>query len=225
MNVTPIGYFKSPLEQKFGVPRQPGLAKTLCGCVQLCAPYAREEALKGLEEFSHLWLIFGFHLNDRSSGLEVEPLRLTVRPPRLGGNERVGVFASRSPFRPNPIGLSVVKIERVDASEGVIEVSGADLVDGTPIYDIKPYVAYSDSVPDAVSGFVDKTAWNVLKVEFPDGFEGGFSELELRQLREILSLDPRPKYQDDPDRVYGLTFAGRDVHFRVEGNTVFVLNY
>lgn len=219
MNIEPIGCFSSPLPEKFGVPRQPGLAKSLIGEVRLNAPFAREEALKGLEEFSHLWIIFGFHLN--SQGPE-EKKSLTVRPPRLGGNERVGVFASRSPFRPNPLGLSVVKIESVDAQNGIITVSGADLADGTPIYDIKPYVTYSDSIPDAVSGFVDKTSWQPLNVVFPEGWQPGLSEQELGQLSEILSLDPRPHYQNEPERIYGLTFAGRNIHFRVEGDTVYV---
>ena len=162
MQIEPVAYFRSPLSEKFGLPRQAGLAESLRGTVVLEPAFRAPEALRGLDGFEYLWLIWGFHLNreDAAEGL-------TVRPPRLGGNERVGVFASRSPYRPNPLGLSSVRIESIDAEAGEIRVLGADLADGTPIYDIKPYVEYADSHPGVRSGFVDDTAWQPLKVVFP----------------------------------------------------------
>ena len=174
MEINPIASFKSPISGKFGVPRQSGLAPSLEGEVHLLAPYNRAEALRGLEGFERIWLIWGFSLNPDSGSM-------TVRPPRLGGNERVGVFASRSPFRPNGLGLSCVKIAGVDAGQGIIRVLGADLADGTPIYDIKPYVPYTDSHSASSAGFVDASEWKRLKVIFadallPDGKEAPFSE-------------------------------------------------
>ena len=142
-------------------------------------------------------------------------LKSHVRPPRLGGNERVGVFASRSPFRPNPLGLSCVRIDSIDADKGIIHVLGADLADGTPVYDIKPYVAYADCHPDARSGFVDGNNWSPLEVVVPDTLSAGLSDDELQALRQLLSCDPRPQYLEDPEREYGLTFAGRNVRFKV----------
>ena len=207
------------------MPRQSGLAGSLECEIELLAPYNREEALRGLEGFDYIWLIWEFSLNGEGDGL-------TVRPPRLGGNTRVGVFASRSPFRPNRLGLSSVRIAGIDAARGVIRVMGADLVDGTPIYDIKPYVPYSDSHPDARGGFTDSSDWKPLQVEFADsviadhrwhGFaEGQLSASEIEALCEILSQDPRPQYQDDPDREYGLTFAGHNVRFKVAGDVLTV---
>jgi len=208
MDIRPIAFFRSPVEGKFGVPRQSGLAPGLRGEVRLVAPYDNPDALRGLEGFDFIWLIWEFSLNGPSGNL-------TVRPPRLGGNERVGVFASRSPFRPNPLGLSCVRIESIDADKGVICVLGADLADGTPVYDIKPYVVYADCHPDARSGFVDGNSWVTLDVEVPDALAAGLPEDELPALRQLLSCDPRPRYLDDPDREYGLTFAGRNVRFKV----------
>ena len=221
MEINPIASFKSPISGKFGVPRQSGLAPSLEGEVHLLAPYKRPEALRGLEGFERIWLIWGFSLNPDSGSM-------TVRPPRLGGNERVGVFASRSPFRPNGLGLSCVKIAAVDAGQGIIRVLGADLADGTPIYDIKPYVPYTDSHPASSAGFVDASEWKRLKVIFadallPDGKEAPFSEGQMRVLEEILAQDPRPQYQDDPSREYGLIFAGRNIRFRVEDNVLTVI--
>lgn len=219
MNITPIAYFHSPLTSKFGIPRQSGVAEELVGTIVLEPEYRRDEAVRGLEAFDYLWLIWEFSANPH------EQQGLTVRPPRLGGNERIGVFASRSPFRPNRLGLSCVRIEKVEigADGPVIHVKGADLMDGTPIYDIKPYVAYADSHPEARSGFVDKTEWKPLQVVIPQEISCLFSEEELKGLKQVLSQDPRPRYHDDAERVYGMPFAGRDVRFRVGDGVVTIV--
>ena len=221
MNISPIAYFHSPLTSKFGIPRQSGLAATLPGYIVFTPDFRREEAVRGIDDFDFLWLIWGFSANPPPTGGG-----LTVRPPRLGGNERVGVFASRSPFRPNRLGLSCVRLDRVELTpdEGpVIHVLGADLMDGTPIYDIKPYVAYADAHPGARSGFVDRHEWQPLRVEVPDDVAGLFTASDLRALCDVLAQDPRPRYHDDPSRVYGMPFAGRDVKFRVADGTVHVV--
>ena len=212
MEIKPVAYFKSPVGGKFGLPRQAGIAHSLPGRIVLEREFRSPDSLRGLDGFDYLWLIWGFSLN-RPANLR----HLTVRPPRLGGNERVGVFASRSPFRPNPLGLSSVRISSVDYDSGVIEVLGADLADGTPIYDIKPYVEYADSHEGVRSGFTDSRSWNTLKVAFPERAELIFSSSELEALRELLAEDPRPQYHDDPHRVYGLSYLGRDIRFRVDG--------
>lgn len=220
MEIQTIARFHSPLTSKFGIPRQGGLAKELSGQIVFEPSYRRAEAVRGLECFSHLWLIWGFSANKH------EASGLTVRPPRLGGNERIGVFASRSPFRPNGLGLTCVTIEKIEihpVNGPVIHVKGADLMDGTPIYDIKPYVGYADSHPEAKSGFVDDVEWQPLEVEIPDGLANKLSEKELKEIREILSFDPRPQYHDDASRVYGMPYNGRDVRFRVEGHRLFVV--
>lgn len=218
MEIKPIAFFRSPLPEKFGLPRQAGLAGSLQGTVVLEPEYRSPDALRGLEGFDYLWLIWDFHLN-RETASE----GLTVRPPRLGGNERIGVFASRSPYRPNRLGLSSVRIESVDAARGEIHVLGADLADGTPIYDIKPYVAYADSHPGARSGFVDGKEWKPLQVSLPREFFPCFTPDAIDGLFEILAQDPRPQYQDDPERVYGLLFEGRNVRFRVVDGVVTVV--
>lgn len=216
MEIKPIAYFRSPVKEKFGLPRQAGLAPDLMGQVVLESDYNASEALRGLEGFDYIWLLWGFNLNRSVSHSS------TVRPPRLGGNERIGVFASRSPFRPNPIGLSSVRIEGINGA--VITVSGADLADGSPIYDIKPYIPYTDSHPDARDGFVGEKAWKSLEVSFPENLdEWGLSEQDILALREILEQDPRPQYQNDPDRIYGLSFAGRNIRFSVNEGTLAVL--
>ena len=220
MNIAPIAYFHSPVSGKFGLPRQSGLAASLEGEVELLPPFNREEALRGLDGFDYLWLIWEFSLNDTGDTSS----QLTVRPPRLGGNVRVGVFASRSPFRPNRLGLSCIRIAGIDAGRGVIRVLGADLADGTPIFDIKPYVPYADSHPEARGGFTDSKDWKPLKVEFPEAvLQAGFTQTELEALREMLAQDPRPQYQDDTHREYGLTFKGRNVRFRVADGVLTVL--
>ena len=218
MELKPIAFFRAPVTEKFGLPRQAGLAESLRGTIVFDADFRAPEAVRGLEDFDYLWLIWGFHLN-RETASE----GLTVRPPRLGGNERVGVFASRSPYRPNPLGLSSVRIERVDPAAGEIHVLGADLADGTPIYDIKPYLAYADCHPGARSGFVDGKEWKPLQVVLP---REAFHKLEadaVDGLLEILAQDPRPQYQDDPERIYGLLYEGRNIRFRVKDGTLTVI--
>jgi len=217
MNIEPIAFFRSPLTSKFGIPRQSGIATELRGHIEFEPLFRHPEAVRGLETFSHLWLIWEFSANDH------EAVGLTVRPPRLGGNERVGVFASRSPFRPNRLGLSAVEIERIDSRVPIIYIKGADLMDGTPIYDIKPYVAYADAHPEARSGFVDDTAWTSLKVEIPEEFTHFFQEETLKALRQVLAQDPRPRYHDHPTRIYGMPFGGYDVRFCVRDGVVRVV--
>jgi tRNA-Thr(GGU) m(6)t(6)A37 methyltransferase TsaA len=220
MQIEPIARFRSPLTTKFGIPRQGGLARSLSGRIVFEPPYRHDEAVRGLEQFSHLWIIWEFSANPHQA------VGLTVRPPRLGGNERVGVFASRSPFRPNPLGLTCAQIVRVEHDPvlgPVIHVSGADLMDGTPIYDIKPYVRYADCHPEARSGFVDQKEWQPLEVIMADEWAALFSPEEQQALREVLSLDPRPRYHDDPHRIYGMPFASHDVRFRVNDKTVEVV--
>ena len=214
-----IAHIHTEFPTKFGIPRQSGIIKTLQGTIVFEPEYRNPEAFRGLEEFSHLWLIWEFSEAKRDTWSP------TVRPPRLGGNARKGVFATRSPFRPNPIGLSSVKLERVeiDAKFGpVLYVSGADLMDGTPIFDIKPYIVYTDSHPDAVSGFASKPANYLLEVDFPEELRLGIPETQQESLMAILAHDPRPQYQDNPDRVYGMTFGDHEVKFRVDGNKVTV---
>lgn len=215
MEIKPVAIFKSPLPEKFGIPRQAGLATALRGQVVFEPDFRAPEALRGLDGFDYIWLIWGFSLNHETSGNH-----LTVRPPRLGGNERIGVFATRSPFRPNPLGLSSVRIESVDPQHGIINVLGADLADGTPIYDIKPYVTYTDSHEGAASGFVDSNSWESLNVEIPEGLAAQFSAEELEALRQILAEDPRPRYHDSAEKKYGLLFAGRTVKFKVKQNNL-----
>ena len=221
--ITPIAHFRSPFTSKFGIPRQSGLVEELRGRIVFEPEYRREEALKGIEDFDYLWLIWGFNANEgardprnegaKSSQNDSPTKNLTVRPPRLGGNERIGVFASRSPFRPNGLGLSSVRLSRV--IDGEIEVLGADLMDGTPIYDIKPYIAYADSHPDARGGFTDNRQWKELKVVFEDSTKQLFTNEQLQTLSKVLALDPRPHYHHDDQRIYGMPFAGFDIRFRV----------
>lgn len=217
MEIKPIAFFRSPLREKFGTPRQAGLVPDLPGSVEFCDGY-EPAMLDGLEGFDYIWLIWGFSLNNPDASVSSK-----VRPPRLGGNDKMGVFATRSPYRPNPLGLSSVRISSIDASAGCISVLGADLVDGTPIYDIKPYVAYADSHPDARSGFVDTTQWQMLDVVIPDTLAMHFTPEELTGLRQVLAQDPRPPYHDDDNRVYGMPFVGRDVRFRVADGVLSVV--
>lgn len=221
MEIKPIAFFHSSLTSKFGIPRQSGLANELQGQIVFEPEYQREEAVRGLEQFDYLWLIWEFSANPH------EQQGLTVRPPRLGGNERVGVFASRSPFRPNRLGLSCVYINKVEMTRDkgpVIHVKGADLMDGTPIYDIKPYVTYADSHADARSGFVDEKEWHPLQVVMTDECQRCFSAEELAGLCQVLAQDPRPRYHDDEERVYGMPFGGFDVRFKVKDDVLTVVN-
>ena len=219
MNIEPVAYYHSLLPTKFGVPRQSGLVPELTGKIVFVPEYRNADALRGIVGFDYLWLIWGFSLNARKEGAAWSPL---VRPPLLGGNEYMGVFATRSPFRPNPLGLSSVRLLRVeDGADGtVLLVGGADLVDGTPIYDIKPYVEYSDSHCGVRSGFVDSNKWQKLDVTFPVELRRAFSDKDFEALFKVLELDPRPQYHDDPERVYGMPFSGYDVRFKVSAEGV-----
>ena len=227
MEITPIAYIRSEFSEKFGIPRQSSLAGSLRGEIVLEKQFCNPESLRGLDGFTHLWLIWEFSANRGGRGWQP-----TVRPPRLGGNRYMGVFATRSPFRPNPLGLSCVEIERIDwdTPDGpVIIVKGADLMDGTPIYDIKPYIKYADSHPDALCGYVDTLDEKLLSVEIPDEVASCIADPDvLESLREVLSLDPRPAYHEDPQREYGMSFSGYNVRFRVddgmEDKTLYVLS-
>ena len=218
MEIKPIAYYRSQLPTKFGVPRQSGLVPELVGRILFEPKYANADALRGIEGFDYLWLIWEFSLNGKKEG-EWSPL---VRPPLLGGNEYVGVFATRSPFRPNPLGLSSVRLLGVeDGSDGLaLLVAGADLVDGTPIYDIKPYVEYADAHVGVRSGFVDEKRWQKVEVRFPTELRTCFSDKDFSALCKVLELDPRPQYHNDPERVYGMPFAERDVRFKVSSEGV-----
>ena len=205
---------------KFGIPRQSGIIASLQGKIVFEPEYCIPDAVRGLEDFSHIWLLWEFSeaVRDKWSP--------TVRPPRLGGNVRKGVFATRSPFRPNPIGLSSVRLEKVEIDPKlgpVLYVSGADLMDGTPIYDIKPYIAYTDSHPDAVSGFASTPAEFLLEVDFPEDLLNKLRPEQRKSLIEVLAHDPRPQYQDDPERVYGMEFGGMEVKFKVDGGLLTVV--
>ncbi len=206
-----IARIHNAYDEKFGVPRQSGLAEEVVSTVVFEEEFRVAEALRGIEDFSHLWLIWGF---DRA---EREGWSPTVRPPRLGGNKRVGVFATRSPFRPNAIGLSCVRLTEVGKTpEGlVLKVAGADLVNGTPIYDIKPYLPYTDCRPEATGGFTDKTEKRTVQVRFSDAAAGKLSPEERKALEAVLREDPRPAYQNTPEREYAFGFAGKQVRFRV----------
>ena len=218
MEIKPIAYYRSQLTTKFGVPRQSGLVPELVGRILFEPEYANADALRGIEGFDYLWLIWEFSLNGKREG-DWSPL---VRPPLLGGNEYVGVFATRSPFRPNALGLSSVRLLGVeDGSDGLaLVVAGADLVDGTPIYDIKPYVEYADAHVGVRSGFVDEKRWQKVEVRFPTELRTCFNDKDFSALCKVLELDPRPQYHNDPERVYGMPFAGRDVRFKVSSEGV-----
>ncbi len=213
MEIEPIAFIENDFTEKFGVPRQSGL----CGLpsrIVFEEKFADENALRGLEDFTHIWLIWEF------SEMKKGDFSPTVRPPRLGGNVRKGVFATRSPFRPNPLGLSVVKLESV--RRGEIIVTGADLMNGTPIFDIKPYLPYADSIPEASNGWSLSEREGRLSVDFPKELLRMIPESKRDGLLELLSQDPRPQYQSDPARVYTFSFGKREISFRVEGEQLFV---
>ena len=215
-----IAHIRSDFPTKFGLPRQSGLVSELRAEIVFEPEYRNPDALRGLDGFSHLWIIWEFSEAKRDNWSP------TVRPPRLGGNTRMGVFATRSPFRPNPIGLSCVEILEIrqDRELGpVIEVSGADLMDGTPIYDIKPYIPYADAHPDAKEGFTAQNQGYRLEVEIPESIQALFPKDKLDGLYGILAQDPRPSYQDDPERIYGFEYAGHEVKFRVNENKLSVV--
>ncbi len=216
-----IAKIHTDFPSKFGIPRQSGLVPELLAEIVFEPKYRDASALKGLEGFSHLWLLWKF------SESVCEDWRPTVRPPRLGGNKRIGVFATRSPFRPNPIGLSCVRLIEIkhNTERGVVlVVSGADLMDGTPIYDIKPYIPYTDNRPDAVGGFADDVFGDKLQVEIPDELAQMLTEDKLTALKAVLRNDPRPAYQNDESREYGFDFAGFSVKFVVKQDVLTVVS-
>lgn len=234
--IEPVAIFHSPFSSKFGIPRQSGLVDELTGRIVLEPKFRDPNALRSLSDFDYLWLIWGFSANEPKENQSINtqrstlhtphsilnsPFHPTVRPPRLGGNERIGVFASRSPFRPNGLGLSSVKL--IDIEKTDIIVGGADLMDGTPIYDIKPYLPYVDAHTEARGGFTDQRQWQKLDVVIPRSIRQRLSDKQASELSNVLSLDPRPHYQNDPNRIYGMPFGGHDVRFKVEGNILTIV--
>lgn len=218
MEIKPIAYFRSPLKSKFGVPRQSGIATQLTGSVVMCGKWGDAECVRGLEDFDYAWLVWGFSENVSAAK------HPTVRPPRLGGNRRMGVFATRSPFRPNNIGLSAVRILNITEKEPIeIIVSGADLIDGTPIYDIKPYLPQFDSHPEARGGFTSTNEWQRLDVVIPEDIRQRLGASTCEVLTQLLSEDPRPHYHDDPERIYGMPLDGFDVKFKVDGGVAMII--
>ncbi len=220
VSIQVIARMKSDFPSKFGIPRQSGLISELRSTIVFEPEFRNPDALRGIEEFSHLWLVWQFSEAVRSGWSP------TVRPPRLGGNTRMGVFATRSPFRPNNLGLSSVQLLGVEhtAQYGtVLHVGGADLMDGTPIFDIKPYIPYGDSHPEATGGFTDRADDFLLTVDFPDALLQKLPENKRQAALGVLSHDPRPSYQRDPERIYGLSFGGFDIRFQVKDSTLTVL--
>lgn len=220
-DIQPIAYMQSDFGGKFGIPRQSGLVDALRSTIVFQPEYRNADALRGIEGFSHLWIIWQF---SQAVGKEWSP---TVRPPRLGGNTRMGVFATRSPFRPNNLGLSCVTLLGVERTEDlgtVLHVGGADLLDGTPIFDIKPYIPYCDCHPDALGGFTQEVGDYLLQVDFPAELLGVLPEEKRDAAVGVLSHDPRPSYQQQPGRVYGMTFAGCNIRFTVEDGVLHVIS-
>lgn len=220
-DIQPIAYMQSDFGGKFGIPRQSGLVDALRSTIVFQPEYRNADALRGIEGFSHLWIIWQF---SQAVGKEWSP---TVRPPRLGGNTRMGVFATRSPFRPNNLGLSCVTLLGVERTEDlgtVLHVGGADLLDGTPIFDIKPYISYCDCHPDALGGFTQEAGDYLLQVDFPAELLGVLPEEKRDAAVGVLSHDPRPSYQQQPGRVYGMTFAGCNIRFTVEDGVLHVIS-
>ena len=219
LQIKVIAHIKSDFPEKFGIPRQSGLVPSLRSTIVFEPEFRNADALRGLDGFSHLWLLWIFSENVRESW------KPTVRPPRLGGNTRLGVFATRSSFRPNPIAMSCVKIEdiRLEGNDGPeIVVSGADLMDGTPIVDIKPYLPYADSIPDAAGGFAESRRYDNLQVEIAPEILERIPGDKRNMLIQVLEQDPRPHYHDDPERIYGIAFAGMNVKFKVAGKVLTV---
>ena len=220
ITISPVAFFHSPFSSKFGVPKQSGLVEELEGYIEFVPEFRNRDFLRGVEGFDYLWLVWQFSANPHGA---TSPL---VRPPLLGGNEKVGVFASRSPFRPNRLGLSSVKLERVDydaANSPLVFVRGADLMDGTPIFDIKPYVTIADCHSDARCGFVDRNGIRRLKVEIPERIKEMSTSEQFEALRKVLELDPRPHYHNDNEKIYGMPYMGMDVKFVVDGENLKVV--
>ena len=221
LTIKPIAYIKTDFNQKFGIPRQSGRVSSLRAKIVFLPEYRNSDALREIESFSHLWLIFDFSLCHK------EEWSATVRPPRLGGNKRVGVFASRSPFRPNPIGLSCVELIEVQKNTpdgDVLIVGGADLLNDTPIFDIKPYLPYSDCKPNALSGYAFNEINHRLEVVFPKDLLNSIPKEKRQPLTDCLADDPRPSYQNDPTRIYKMNFAEYDISFTVNDNTLTIIN-
>ena len=221
LQIEPIAEIRTDFREKFGLPRQSGLVPALRGEIIFRPAFSHPDAVRGLERFSHLWLIWGFHAAQKQEG---KGWSATVRPPRLGGNTRIGVFATRAPYRPNPLGLSCVRLEQVDASSQPVRliVSGIDLLDGTPIYDIKPYIPLADCKPDAAEGYTAETRQHLLEVEFPAELLALLPQEKQQAAIDVLRLDPRPGYSDDPERQYGVCYAGMDIRFHVSGSQLTV---
>ncbi len=218
-NIKKIAEIRNGFSEKFGIPRQSGLCETVKSKIVFEPEYRKPEAFRGLEGFSHIWIIWQFSESVRD---DWSP---TVRPPRLGGNKRIGVFATRSPFRPNSIALSCVKLDKVEFTEElgpVLNISGADLMDGTPIFDIKPYIPYADSKPDAIDGFLTSAPRKYLDVNFDCCNTADIEQSIIENFREIIAEDPRPAYQDTPDRVYKMLFSGYEAEFTVDSGTAYV---
>lgn len=228
LTVPLIGIVRSPFHEKFGIPRQPNLVQ-VPAIIEFNTPYDDVLAFEGLQAFSHLWLVWVFHDNKQSAEAD-KKFRTQIRPPRLGGNQKVGVFASRSMYRPSPLGLSVVQLVKVIERQGKVSllIRGADLLDGTPIVDIKPYIAYSDAIPDAKSGFAQQAPellsieWTAIASEQAQALiaQGEFDNEQQQLINELLALDPRPAYQDDANRVYGMRYGQVNVLFKINGDTV-----
>lgn len=219
MEITPIGYIKTDFEEKFGIPRQSGLIEELTGKIVFEPEYRSREAFRGLMEYEYVWLFWGFSENHE------RPFNATVKPPRLGGNKRMGVFATRSPYHPNNLGLSCVKLVELtfDEKHGpILTVGGVDMLNNTPIYDVKPYIPYTDSHPEARGGFAEEVKDYALKVEFPEELLKVYDEEHQKAALKLLSQDPRPAYQEDENRQYGAFFAGYDIHFKVQNGVLTV---
>ncbi|MBP5198170.1 MAG: tRNA (N6-threonylcarbamoyladenosine(37)-N6)-methyltransferase TrmO [Lachnospiraceae bacterium] len=219
MEIRPIAHIHTDFPEKFGIPRQSNIVKNATGVIKFEPEFNSPDAIKGMEEFDYLWLLWEFQ------GVERESFSPTVRPPRVGGNTRLGVFATRSPFRPNPIGLSSVRLEKIEYTKDgpLIHVSGVDLRDNTPIFDIKPYLTYADSHPEASEGFAGRTDFNHLEVIFPEELLQILPEEKRETAVALLREDPRPAYHNDPDRIYGMNFASFDIRFKVSENVLEVV--
>lgn len=215
-----IAHIKTPFKDKFGIPRQSGMADNVISEIEFVPEYRNIDSVRGLSDFSHIWVLWQF------VGFENEKWSPTVRPPRLGGNKRMGVFATRSPNRPNSIGLSSLKLLEVVTdvpNAPILRVSGADILDGTVIYDIKPYIPFTDSHPDAKYGFAEENVGYRLEVDFPEELAKVLPENELQNITQLLSLDPRPSYQNDPERIYGMTIYGHNIKFKVNESRLSVI--
>ena len=237
--IVQIATFHSPFKEKFGIPRQAGIVNDLPGYISFEKPYNSPEAIRGLEDFDYIWIIWQPAPPHPSaqSGEKNSPdnpnstsangrVPLTVRPPRLGGNKRMGVFATRSPFRPNPLCMSCVRIDHIDTETNTIHVLGADILDGTPILDIKPYIPYSDAHPEARGGFTDQKQWSLLQVNIPKETEQRLMACNIPAdiIKQLIAQDPRPHFHHDPQRVYGMAYGGWDVKFTVDGTTADVIS-